>query len=209
MEVLRRYARTRPGAREHVFPADRRFTACRSCPRVPDCARPGVPVSYPRSVVCSLTENGGDARVVRCAGVVFSAPVGRARSGSLRVVDEDLLAAGAGDDVVAEAEAETPSQVVSSFDQPVTEWMSTMTVSLGSAREPPPRTRPSARRPRRSRTSTRRAACAGSARARAPGSRTCSGRTGLGWDRRPCTLGGRGNLGRRSSRRPTLLRGRA
>ena len=178
----------------------------RACPTVLDLVYP----SRTRGLLSVLlTENGGDARVVRCAGVVFSAPVGRARSGSLRVVDEDLLAAGAGDDVVAEAEAETPSQVVSSFDQPVTEWMSTATVSLGSAREPPPRTRPSARRPRRSRTSTRRAACAGSARPRAPGSRTCSGRTGLRWDRRPCTLGGRGNLGRRSSRRPTLLRGRA
>ena len=53
MEVLRRYARTRAGIREHICPANRCFTACRSCPRVPDCARPGVPVSYPRSIACS------------------------------------------------------------------------------------------------------------------------------------------------------------
>ena len=56
MEVPGQYWRTRPGTCGHVFPANRAFTLCRECPRVPARARPDVPVSYPRSVVYSGTE---------------------------------------------------------------------------------------------------------------------------------------------------------
>jgi hypothetical protein len=53
MEVLRRYRRTRPGARDHLSTANWCFTACRSCPGVPARAHADVPAWYPRRVVCS------------------------------------------------------------------------------------------------------------------------------------------------------------
>ena len=52
MEVLARYGRARESTREHVFPANPCFEACRECPRVPASAQADVPVSYPRLVVC-------------------------------------------------------------------------------------------------------------------------------------------------------------
>jgi hypothetical protein len=57
MEVQRWYWRTRPGARGHVSPAKRPFKECLRCPRVPACAQPDVPVSYPRCVVCLSNRN--------------------------------------------------------------------------------------------------------------------------------------------------------
>ena len=70
-----------------------------------------------------------------------------------------------------------PAQTVSSFDQLVTQWMSTVIVFASAARGTPPTSSGAARRPRRrSRSPTARAACAASARRREPGSH--SSRTG-------------------------------
>jgi hypothetical protein len=52
MEVPGGYWRTRPGTRDHVFPANRTFTLCLACPRVHARAQADVPVSYPQLVVC-------------------------------------------------------------------------------------------------------------------------------------------------------------
>ena len=41
----------RPGARDHVLPANRLLGLCHWCPRVPARAQSDVPVSYPRAVV--------------------------------------------------------------------------------------------------------------------------------------------------------------
>ena len=65
---------------------------------------------------------------------------------------------------------ETPSQTVSSFDHLVTQWMSTVTSSLGSARTPSTSSGEARRPRRRSRSPTGRATCAASARLRARGS---------------------------------------
>src|SRR5436190_10889177 len=54
MEVSGRYSRAREGVRGHDWPANRFFLLCRSCLRFPADVQVDVPVSYPRSVVCSL-----------------------------------------------------------------------------------------------------------------------------------------------------------
>jgi hypothetical protein len=46
MEVSGRYWRARPGTRDHVFAANWRFMAYRTCPRVPARGQADVPVSY-------------------------------------------------------------------------------------------------------------------------------------------------------------------
>jgi len=57
-----RYWSTRPGARGHVFPANRAFEACLLCPRVPGRGLADVPVSYPRRVVCLRNGRQGAQR---------------------------------------------------------------------------------------------------------------------------------------------------
>src|SRR6266480_4795166 len=53
MEVSERNRRTRPDVGGHVVPANQPFESWLWCSRVSACAQPDVPVSYPRTVVCS------------------------------------------------------------------------------------------------------------------------------------------------------------
>ena len=148
----------------------------RACPTVLDLVYP----SRTRGLLPVLTtENGRDDRVVRCEGVVFSPPVGRARLGSLRGLDRlgrraDGLALGG---VPARSRARRSRS----------RWIRP---GKGSRPQLPQRHRHGPHTPPAEWTFVDEdlLAAGGSARPRAPGSRTSrSGRTGLGWDRRPCT----------------------
>src|SRR5512132_2952317 len=86
MEVPRRYSRARPDTHGHVFPANRPFALCLECPRVPACAQPDVPVSYPRLVVCSQNRRSTRA----------SEHVQPRRSGGSRLAFGEALPGGSG-----------------------------------------------------------------------------------------------------------------